>query len=536
MRPFALQKAAYCSPKGGLLPSERPHIAKQTETMLPATGLRRPGGRHRTTSITIKHQHAMKKIFTSLLLLMAAAVTANAEITTVLSQPVSTQIWQGTNLEASLFSALQYGDKIVFATVQDVEGATAASTGDENHMYYQLQVASWNNGAATYITAGDNGVTSIESDGDVTVELTNVQVDAIKANGLTISGHFVTVNSVSIGTEESGDTPDTPEEGVTTVLWDSAADGNSPVSTGSDWSGYLNMAYDNRGGLTNAKVGDVITVTVTIDGGVTYAQLQIGDPTAADWGAAFDDNAYADLDIALSPQTFSYEIPDAATLEKIQTNGIVVRGSNIVITKVELTTYSDSYDAAIVTITGAGIATYSNSYKALDFANAGIKAYYASAVETGKVTLTPVSVAPAYTGLIVRGDEGSYEIPVAEGEVSAIEGTNYLKAVGDWDGTISASADGIFRYSFTESAAPTFSLVMAETAIPAHKAYLETATDITPDNGIIELEYSDEIGSGIENVAVESNSDDAWYNLQGMRVARPTHGIYIHNGKKVMIK
>ena len=75
-----------------------------------------------------------------------------------------------------------------------------------------------------------------------------------------------------------------------------------------------------------------------------------------------------------------------------------------------------------------------------------------------------------------------------------------------------------------------------DTEVPARKAYLETTTDITPADGVIELVFTDEIGTGIENVAAERQGDDAWYNLQGMRVERPAHGIYIHNGKKVLVK
>jgi len=40
---------------------------------------------------------------------------------------------------------------------------------------------------------------------------------------------------------------------------------------------------------------------------------------------------------------------------------------------------------------------------------------------------------------------------------------------------------------------------------------------------------------GIEEITVSSN-DGAWYSLSGQRVAKPQHGIYIHNGKKVVVK
>ena len=41
---------------------------------------------------------------------------------------------------------------------------------------------------------------------------------------------------------------------------------------------------------------------------------------------------------------------------------------------------------------------------------------------------------------------------------------------------------------------------------------------------------------GITSVNAEKQYDNNWYNLQGVRVERPTKGIFIHNGKKVVIK
>lgn len=53
----------------------------------------------------------------------------------------------------------------------------------------------------------------------------------------------------------------------------------------------------------------------------------------------------------------------------------------------------------------------------------------------------------------------------------------------------------------------------------------------------LQLTYIDaqEIISGISSVATESN-DNAWYNLQGQRIAHPQHGVFIHKGKKVVVK
>ncbi len=52
--------------------------------------------------------------------------------------------------------------------------------------------------------------------------------------------------------------------------------------------------------------------------------------------------------------------------------------------------------------------------------------------------------------------------------------------------------------------------------------------------------YVGETTSAIENVTMEetkSNAEDAWYTITGIRINKPTQaGLYIHNGKKVIIR
>ncbi len=53
----------------------------------------------------------------------------------------------------------------------------------------------------------------------------------------------------------------------------------------------------------------------------------------------------------------------------------------------------------------------------------------------------------------------------------------------------------------------------------------------------IKLEAGDEVTTGIADVRCQgAASGDAWYNLQGQRVERPVRGVYIHQGKKVVVK
>lgn len=455
----------------------------------------------------------MKKIFTSLLLLTAMAVTANAEMTTV---------WEGTHemgnwdkvltVEAAKFSSISSAEKLVLSVLDD----------DEDQ-YSQYKVSIKDDSYTTII----DGAT-INGDGNYEISLTDEQVNLIKTYGIDINGSYYTITKVVVDTGEGGEItpPDTPEEGTTTELWS----GNTATD---DWKELVALSYDNKpAALATAKIGDVITIDYNTTGEDPH--VQIANP---DGWEAFDEKSEAAATIQDNEQTFTYTIENVATLEIIQRDGILVRGKNITITKVELTTYEDSYDAASVTISTAGIATYSNSNKALDFTNSGIKAYYASAVEKGKVTLTPINQVPAYTGIIVKGEPGPYEIPVID-KIDGL-GTNYLKAVGDWNGTITVSTDAtIYYYSFTETATPTFSRVTQDTDIPAHKAYLETPTDITPDTGSIKLVFTDDTSTGINEIEteVQESGDNSYYNLQGMRVEHPTKGIYIHKGKKIIIR
>lgn len=66
-------------------------------------------------------------------------------------------------------------------------------------------------------------------------------------------------------------------------------------------------------------------------------------------------------------------------------------------------------------------------------------------------------------------------------------------------------------------------------------AYLPVA--LNSADAKLSLTFDDEV-TGIENVENEAlnAADDAWYTPQGVRVAQPTKGVYIHNGKKVMVK
>lgn len=64
-----------------------------------------------------------------------------------------------------------------------------------------------------------------------------------------------------------------------------------------------------------------------------------------------------------------------------------------------------------------------------------------------------------------------------------------------------------------------------------------------PENGAeikgIRMTFSDDLTNGVEDIEAikktDRQNDDRWYRLNGTVVEKPLHGIYIHNGKRVVV-
>ena len=75
------------------------------------------------------------------------------------------------------------------------------------------------------------------------------------------------------------------------------------------------------------------------------------------------------------------------------------------------------------------------------------------------------------------------------------------------------------------------------TTIPGNKAFLVLTNAEAQAKGFV-LEFEDGGTTGIETIenSKHSTEDGVYYDLQGRRVENPTRGVYIVNGKKVVIK
>ena len=162
----------------------------------------------------------------------------------------------------------------------------------------------------------------------------------------------------------------------------------------------------------------------------------------------------------------------------------------------------------------------------------GLKVYKAISASATSVTIEEVdATVAAGTGLLLQrtGDTssaGSFNIPIVASGTD-ISGTNKLVGVTAVAGA-AIGGDGIYDYILNDG-----KFYHAESGTIAQgKAYLHLDADPA---GARSLDIDFGGTTGIKNIKV-GTEDNIYYDLQGRRVLYPTKGLYIVNGKKVIIK
>ena len=193
-----------------------------------------------------------------------------------------------------------------------------------------------------------------------------------------------------------------------------------------------------------------------------------------------------------------------------------------------------------VSVNQYGNATFSSEY-ALDFREVeGLKAYAATGYNkaTQVVTLTRVQTTQEGTGLFLRGEPDEYKVPIIE---ECNDHTLNL-LVGTFEQTTVNSTDGAMsNYKFTIAEgdeAPMFYPFEDNTAFSAGKAYLQIPTAWLPATAqkSVSVRFDEGETTDIEELKGENGEVKTIYDLQGRVVENPASGIYIIDGKKVIIK
>lgn len=202
-----------------------------------------------------------------------------------------------------------------------------------------------------------------------------------------------------------------------------------------------------------------------------------------------------------------------------------------------------AFDNIYIVCTSGRVASVDNlgytfsSTLPLDFTGTTVEAYTAAYNSTTKkVDLNRVYKVPANTGLFIKGTAA--DIPVLTGDADAI-GTNNLVAVSE--ATTVAVTDGsntnyvLALADKDDTSKGVLFLKAADTTVGAGKAYLQIPTASAPAPQLM-LSFGDVIATGINMVQGDGFKVNGYYDLQGRKVMNPKKGLYIVNGKKVVIK
>ena len=181
-------------------------------------------------------------------------------------------------------------------------------------------------------------------------------------------------------------------------------------------------------------------------------------------------------------------------------------------------------------ITAAGYATYCAPY-ALNFDGSGVKAYFAKKKDGNNVEFYEISNAPANTGLLLKADAGTYKLKMesVEGEAAANVDGNVLKGVLE---NTEVSAGSFVLMNGTQGVG--FYKAASAFTVGANTAYIEALAD-GEARSFIGFNFGGET-TAIEGIATVKENNGEVYNLQGQRVVKATKGLYIVNGKKVLLK
>ena len=197
-------------------------------------------------------------------------------------------------------------------------------------------------------------------------------------------------------------------------------------------------------------------------------------------------------------------------------------------------TYAPSVSA---TLGANGYTTFASEYP-LDVTTAnlpaGVTAYKAAVDEVNKkVNFTALNqTIPANTGILLKGDaNATVTIPVVASGTAVTENAFLVNTTG---ATIT-SDETTYYFAMVKDSNPLKFGKVTGVVIPANKAYLNaSASNFASAPSLIAI-FDGGQTTGIDAVkGSEFTVDGKYYNLAGQRVAQPTKGLYIVNGKKVV--
>lgn len=197
------------------------------------------------------------------------------------------------------------------------------------------------------------------------------------------------------------------------------------------------------------------------------------------------------------------------------------------LTKVEI--YSPK-TTVTVNVSNAGYATYATTNNVIVPSDVEVMTVKVNEDNTS-ISLNKVeagTVIPANTGILVNAAQGDYNFAVTSKDGDELPPNNLVAAT-----KAVTSDDAKYKYfalTKLSDGKVGFAKVAKGVVIPAGKAYLMV------ENGSPAKFFGlDGEATGINSVKT-AKADGAYYTLEGVKTTKPVKGLYIHNGKKIIVK
>ena len=185
--------------------------------------------------------------------------------------------------------------------------------------------------------------------------------------------------------------------------------------------------------------------------------------------------------------------------------------------------------ATTVSVSDAGYATYATTNNIVVPNDENVKVMTVKVNDDNStITLNEIpakTVIPAGTGILVKAPAGNCDFVVTSDKGTPLAKNDLKAASAD----VTSVEDKYFALTKIGDKVG-FALVENGVVIPAGKAYLEV-TKGSP----AKFFGLDGEATGINSVKT-AKADGAYYTLEGVKTTKPVKGLYIHNGKKIIVK
>ena len=250
---------------------------------------------------------------------------------------------------------------------------------------------------------------------------------------------------------------------------------------------------------------------------------------------AYDNNVYQNADMWNAMTSFAYDIPVTLPASGLKTMG---RDFDVDLSASDL----KAYVCSSATQTGD-----SQTANMEPIAVAGKSAGEYVPSRTGQHTVNGIAY-ETYVGVILKGGEGSSATyRIGENEDATTTQTNYLVAATDATKVRTTETKDGIEYTNMGLNSGYFKYFTADGTLAYNKCWLSMPASMvgtyTTTSGAkaftMSFLDSDAGATAISQIQPDKTAiitDQSYYTLQGVRTHRPQRGIYIHQGKKVVIK